>query len=471
MAGMPDAGPPMPLAPSQELMWEFMSALSPGDPTAAREIAAGHRRLHGDIEPAAFRAAVAEVTRRHEALRLVFAVVDHDPLVRVEPELEPPVSVVDLSGLPPDLRDQRVDELLRADRRLTFDLVRGPLWRLHLVRLSPGEHVLAYAFCHLIADGWACHVFVDELVRAYRARIGHSVPPAARAPSFAEVAELQRGEFPDPRAAAAYWRRELTPLPPYLPFPPRTVPPDADVVAEAAVPVRFPPETAQRLRRLAWRLRTTPYAVLMAAYHVLVALRTGTDRVVIGTTTLGRTSHRARQVVGQFTNDLYVSVRISARASLGGTVTQVHRRLAAAEEHAMPYRSLAAAVNPDFAGRRPWPDNHLFHSYLQAVQPAPRELTFVDLCVRNPGPGRRPEPSPAAVLPARDVPADRLGVWAKRGAPIMLIDDDRGGGSLVYNPAFYDQGMVRQLAVQYQAVVAALAGDPDRRVGTLERLM
>jgi hypothetical protein len=54
----------------------------------------------------------------------------------------------------------------------------------------------------------------------------------------------------------------------------------------------------------------------MAAYHILMAGHTGSERVVISTTTLGRTTNADKLSFGQFTNDLFVSARIRRSAPL-----------------------------------------------------------------------------------------------------------------------------------------------------------
>lgn len=457
-----------PLVPSQELLWEFMSGLCPSDPAGSREVAYGCRRLRGRLDPETLRLAMADVIARQEALRVVFPSLGTDPRQRVLPHLEPPLRVVDLTGAAEPTQWRTVRRLVHDERLEPFDLRNGPLWRAQLMRLSPVDHVLTFTFCHLIADGWSGRVFAEEVVGAYRARSGHGQPLPAKVPSFLDLAELRRPTPAEASARAAYWRRQLLPLPDYLPFPPLEVDPETDVAAERAVPFRFPPDVCQGLRRLAWRLRTTPYVVLLAAYHVLLAVRTGAERVVIGTTTLGRDTAAEKRVIGQFTNDLYVAARIDRRSSLRDCVTAVERALDEALAHLLPYQTLAAAIRPAFAHERPWPDNHLFHSYFQAAPAASPVLEFPELRVEEISLSGEPAPGAPAALRARDVPADQLRVWLKRGAPIVIVDDDRGGGVLVHNPGFFEESLVKGLVTDYLRIVETIVRAPDRTVATVE---
>lgn len=451
-----------PLAPAQELLWEFMTALSPDDPTATREVVSGSCLLEGTLDADLLRVAVDDVAGRHDVLRMTVPVRGPDPLVRIRPLIDVEFLENDLSGMPEHQRREEAAHVAARDQHRTFDLERGPLWQVRLLRLSPTEHVFSYVFCHLVADGWASRVFVEEVVRAYRVREGGGVPPDERAWGLADISRWQRRLLDDLPNRAAFWREQLTPLPGYFPFPALPTTPETNLVAETAEPFRFSPEVVQGLRRVAWRARTTPYVVLMAAHHVVLARRTGSRRVIVATTTSGRDAKHARRAIGQFTNDIHVAVRVDPAAPCLDVVRDVHRAVEAAERNALPYKALAAAVNPAFADSRPWPDNHLFDAYFQADPPAPADLELPGLAVRwAPFDGRgTSEGRPP--LPAGAVPPERVRVWTKHGCPDVIVDDAREGGAFVYNPSFYDGDFVRGLVAEYTEVVEAVVATPPR---------
>src|SRR6478735_2972042 len=78
--------------------------------------------LRGALDEDALRAALADLSVRHEALNITF------PRVVTEP----------------------------------FDLVSGPLLRTELVVLSPSEHVLTLTAHHIVVDGWSIAVLVRD---------------------------------------------------------------------------------------------------------------------------------------------------------------------------------------------------------------------------------------------------------------------------------------------------------------------
>ncbi|MGV9380434.1 condensation domain-containing protein [Nonomuraea sp. NPDC003707] len=453
-----------PLSASQELLWEHMAALSPGDPGAAPEVAVCLRELLGPLDPELFRRAVAEVAARHDPLRMRFVTTGRDPLVVIEPGVETPLGFADLSALPGDRQEKELSKLCAETSGQPFDLGRAPLWRAWLVRLSSQRHVLIAAFFHLVADGWSTRVFAEEAAAWYGSLTGRSPAPSEVCAGFPEIFAMQARELAETAARREFWRRSLRPVPKPVAYPVRSIDPRTDVRATEAVRFRFAAHVGRRLRGIAWRARTTEYVVLLTAYHILHRRRTDAERIVIGTTTLGRSGSPARRLIGQFTNDVYMATDIRGESSLADTVRQVHDALEAAMTNAVSFKSLAGAANPDFAAERPWPDLHLFDSYLQAEPPAAPDLEVAGLRVRQ---LRIGQGDAGSVLRAGDVPASRLPIWIKKSAPFMLIDDDRLGGALVCNPGFFEEGLAKELVAEYVEIVEALAEDPSMPVAAV----
>jgi len=133
-----DRGAPLPLSFAQRRLW-ILEQLDPGNPTYNLPAAVA---LRGHLDLRAFRAAARGLVRRQEALRTTFRQVGGEPVQVVEEDLPPAFALVDLGALEPEDGRSRAQELARRESRRPFDLVRGPLLRLLLLRLgadSPGS--------------------------------------------------------------------------------------------------------------------------------------------------------------------------------------------------------------------------------------------------------------------------------------------------------------------------------------------
>src|SRR4029079_11384925 len=107
-----------------------------------------------------------------------------------------------------------------------FDLERGPLARLLLVRLEAAEHAALFVLHHAIADGWSIGILVRELTALYA---GFAARLRARLPAclpelpirYADFAVWQRGWLSGEVLASqlAYWRERLAGAPALLALP------------------------------------------------------------------------------------------------------------------------------------------------------------------------------------------------------------------------------------------------------------
>ncbi len=65
------------------------------------------------------------------------------------------ISFVDFSDLPDDKRSGKITELINSDSRLRFDLEKGPLFRLYLVKQPIWMSLFPHEHPHIIFDGWS----------------------------------------------------------------------------------------------------------------------------------------------------------------------------------------------------------------------------------------------------------------------------------------------------------------------------
>ena len=149
-----------PLARSQEALWEFLSCFAPDDPGALGYNVFDTATWDGPVDPEVFRAAVGDVMRRHDALRIVFARTGLDPSIRVLDEVDTSITFADLSAHPAQRRAAIQASLLGYEQSRAYNIHQGPLWRCSLLRLDGERHLVAVSLFHMIADGWSTGVFL-----------------------------------------------------------------------------------------------------------------------------------------------------------------------------------------------------------------------------------------------------------------------------------------------------------------------
>lgn len=204
-----------PVSSSQEGLW-FIEQMAPG--TTAYTVAVGCS-LRGELDISALEGAFAAVTGRHEALRMAFpAGPDGAPVVVIAEPAAPGLRVIDMTANGGPAADQQ-GALHRAAVDFAaepLDLATGPLFRQALIRADAGHHVLVLAVHHIIADGWAVELLVQEILAAYDALCAGRPMALPELPvQYGDYAVWQRERLADSRWAASvsYWRGQLAELP------------------------------------------------------------------------------------------------------------------------------------------------------------------------------------------------------------------------------------------------------------------
>ena len=207
-----------PLSYAQRRLW-FLQQLSGQTATYNIPLVI---HLDGPVDSDALRAALTDVTDRHEALRTVFVERDNRPVQRVLTTADHPVDYRVL-----DVAETELADAVQAEVTRGFDLAADFPLRAALLRVAPDRHVLALVFHHIAADEWSVPPFVQELTAAYTARSQGQAPDWQPLPvQYLDYAQWQSQMLGDPLDAAstgarqiAYWKAALAGIPDELPLP------------------------------------------------------------------------------------------------------------------------------------------------------------------------------------------------------------------------------------------------------------
>ncbi len=337
-----------PTSLGQRRMW-LLAEMDPGEPTYNITWALW---LDGPLDVGALQQAWDAALARHEALRTTFRNESGVPLQVIEDEPEArPLLVSSVAERPAAEREAAAIERIRHLARIPFDLATGPLARAALVRLSSSAHVLAVVMHHIVADGWSFRILFDELSADYEAISQGGDAVTAEPPiQYADFAiwQIEHAEDGGYVPAGRFWRAELAGAQPALPLPTDGPYPARQTFAAEDVVTAIDADLADSLRALAARQGTTLFAVLLAAYAVVLARLTGSDDLLIAVPMAARTSPETESVVGLFMNTVPIRVRIDRDGTLGDLVRAVHNTAARALEHQeLPFANVVELVRPD----------------------------------------------------------------------------------------------------------------------------
>ncbi|MFK0195972.1 condensation domain-containing protein, partial [Kitasatospora sp. NPDC090308] len=430
----------LPLSHAQRRMW-FLQNLD-GDGATYNVPLVVH--VTGPLDRDALRTAVRTVSERHESLRTVFTERDGSVFQQV---LDAPaaaeaieVRTVTAAGL---------DAAVQAAVRRGFDLATERPLRVTVLELGPEEHVLVLLFHHIAGDEWSMNPFVEELTAAYT---GTELPPLAV--QYADYTLWQQELLAEGPGSLLerqldHWRQALAGLPEELALPldhPRT-----PVAAHRGDTVygQVPPAVYRGLREAARSTGTTTFMLLQAAVATLLHRLGAGEDIPLGAPVAGRSDSGLDRLVGFFVNTVVLRTDLSGDPTFAELLGRVREfDLAAFAHQDLPFDRLVEAVNPPrVPGRHP-----LFQvmlGYQHSDGQAGRLLG----------------------LESRIVPSEL-------GAAKFELDfnfEETSSAEEIdiafeYAADLYDRGTAEALLERLLAVLAQVAEDPHRRVGSLDVL-
>ncbi|MFP2902949.1 condensation domain-containing protein, partial [Corallococcus sp. 4LFB] len=335
----------LPLSFAQQRLW-FLDQLEPGSafyniPTAVR--------LSGALDVAALRRTFTELVRRHESLRTTFRAQEGQPVQVVAPAAEVPLAQVDLSS---DANaEARAQALAEEEVRRPFDLERGPLFRVTLIRLSDTEHVLLLSVHHIVSDGWSRGVLIREVGTLYGAFSTGQPSPLPELPvQYADYAAWQRGWLRGEvlEAQLGYWKQQLAGAPHALELPTDKPRPAMQTFRGTSRSVTLPAALRDALWELSRQEGATPFMTLLAAWQVVLSRYSGQDDISVGTPIAGRNRAELEGLIGFFINTLVLRTRLDGNPSFRQTLRQVREVALGAYAHQeVPFEKLVEELKPE----------------------------------------------------------------------------------------------------------------------------
>jgi acyl-CoA synthetase (AMP-forming)/AMP-acid ligase II/pimeloyl-ACP methyl ester carboxylesterase len=449
------AGPPapkeaevfvMPCSISQHRFW-LLDQLYPGNSALNIPLAA---RFTGPLDIAVLERALNAIVNRHEVLRTSFAVVDGEPKQVIKTEISFQMGIVNLGDVPPEKREERVDQEMVAEAARPLSLEHAPIFRAVLLRLTPEDNVLMLTLQHIVCDGWSNGLIIREVGLFYNALLDGkpaNLPPLTL--QYADFALWQREWLKTPQFQKQldFWNETLKGDLPVLDMPtdyPRQLGQDYTAFIESLL---LPASLSDSLKRLCVDLDVTLFMVLFATYVTLLYRYTGQTEFVIGTTAANRNRTELEHLIGLFANPLILRPEISGEMSFRELAVRLRdHSLNGFAHQEVPFEVILEQLQERKSGTlKPMIQTHFL--YQKAfMEPA----TYGDLAIK---PMRSVSPGSTFEL--------TYGI-VERPEGIRL--------QMEYHTALYKNSTIRRLLGHFRTLLEAAVQDPDALVSEMPLL-
>ncbi|MER5649307.1 amino acid adenylation domain-containing protein [Streptosporangium sp. NPDC002524] len=430
----------VPLSYAQRRLWLIDQILREDDgPREAYHLPLAVH-LSGELDVDALRAAIGDVTARHESLRTVFAEHEGAPYQRILPP-EEARPVLEITTCPPG-------EVIARP----FDLATEIPLRVALIPEGENEHLLLAVFHHIAFDEWSFGPFARDVANAYAARLDGAAP-ATEAPAvqYADYTLWQRELLGDPvdpgsphARQLAYWAKALSGMPEEIPLPVDRPRPATVGQRGGTTTWELPAPLVGRLRGLARGAQASMFMVCQSAVAALLHRTGAGEDIPLGSPVAGRTDEAAGDLVGFFVNTLVLRADTSGDPSFAELLARVRDTdLAGLANQDLPFEALVEALRPSrVPGRNP-----LFQVMVGYENQAMGDVRFPGLRQRE------------ALFSPPAAKFDLDFIFRERGEELHLVVD--------YSADLFDPATIDTMIGALVGVLEAVAADPEARLSDL----
>ena len=407
-------------------------------------------KLTGPLDTGALEQSVNELVRRHESLRTFFSVVDGQPVQVITASLTITLPIVDLSSIPDAERESAALRLATEEARRPFDLSRGPLLRVTLLRLAEQEHCLLLTIHHIVSDGWSLSVFFRELSALYEGFSTGKPSPFVELPlQYSDFAVWQRqwltGEVLEEQLS--YWKNQLADAPNVLDLPADRPRPPVQTYRGTRQNLELSQDLTIKLKALSLHEGVTLYVTLLAAFQTLLQRYTQRDDILVGSPIAGRNRIEIEELIGFFVNTLVLRTDLSGDPSFRQLLVRVRKVALDAYVHQdLPFEKLVEELHPQ---------RNLSHSPLFQVMFAFQNVPTTELSLTG--------------LTVNSLNLDRD--TATFDLSLVMVEQAKSlSGTIEYNTDLFDSASIIRMIGHFQTLLESIVADPGIPISRLSLL-
>ncbi|WP_414584620.1 amino acid adenylation domain-containing protein [Scytonema sp. PCC 10023] len=433
----------LPLSFAQERLW-FLYQLEGKSVTYNVPIAL---HLKGDLNITALSQAIAEILRRHEALRTTFKMVNGLPVQVIAPStLDLKLPILDLGS-----NWDSVQQFATNEAQQPFDLEEGPLVRLNLLRLDQNSYVLLLVVHHIVIDGWSAGIFINELTILYKAFSTGAPSPLPELPiQYADFAYWQRQWLSEKLLLSQinYWKQQLAAPLPVLELPTNRTRPAIQTFQGAMQSFVLPKLLSESLKSLSQQEGVTLFITLLAAFGTLLYRYTGQEDIIVGSPIAGRNVSDIEGLIGFFVNTLALRSDLSGNPTFGGLLKRVREVALGAYTHQdLPFEKLVEELQPE---------RNLSHTPLFQVMFALQRNPIMQV----------------QELDGLTISLQKMdGGVAKFDLTLSMVETEQGlTGMFEYNTDLFDADTIERMAGHFQKLLEGIVANPQQQISQLPLL-
>jgi amino acid adenylation domain-containing protein len=289
--------------------------------------------LKGSLNETAIQDALQYLVKRHEAIRSVFSTDGR--FMTVFKELPILINHQDASSFSGVEKVKTVKDYLSADANYVFDLLKGPLLKVGLIKLSEAEYHLVITGHHIVCDGWSLGIMLQELGSIYSATINNTNHNLPKAESFCNYAIEQQAYLESEAHSIneTFWLNQFKGEVPQLTLPTDFPRPQFRTFKSDRIDLPMDINLVDALKKTGLKQGSSFVTTLLSAFEIFLYTQTGQNSIVLGLPSADQAASGKIQMIGHCVNLLPLRSEIDANTSFNDYLKLRKPQLFDAYEH------------------------------------------------------------------------------------------------------------------------------------------
>ncbi|UHO38304.1 amino acid adenylation domain-containing protein [Chryseobacterium capnotolerans] len=284
----------------------------------------------------------------------------------------------DLSEMNKDQQEELISEMTHKDRFEVYDLAKGSLFRIYLFKLSEQHYTCLFSNHHAILDGWSMPIFLTLIHEAYLKLIKNQELSPAPDAAYAEAQKYLQNHKD---SNAGFWKdymgllEDREDISGWIKESKKNIDLSEykQIVDHRSIKMSIVGEQYQQLKKFTAKNGFTINAVLQYLWHKQLAVYSGTQSTVVGTTVSGRSIpvDGIESSVGLYINTLPLIVS-HTEGKVADMISEIQNRISELNTH-----SSVNLASLQHDGRRIFSSLFVYENYPAPKGDEDNELSFV----------------------------------------------------------------------------------------------
>jgi amino acid adenylation domain-containing protein len=307
--------------------------------------------VSGDFNRDAFQQTVQTLVDRHEILKTVFITVDGEPRQKIIRDFSFDLEVIDHRYLDGEVKQEKTRHRYYEIANWVFDLEKGPLFRIVMIRLEEGQFLLVINMHHIITDGWSEQIIYREFVTLYNSfNLGNQITLPPLKFQYKDYTQwhnsmIVEGHFDQ---SGSYWLDKFKDKPNGIELPTDHSRKPVQTFNGGRVSFSISKEEGVQLYALSQAQGATYFMSVLTLLNIFLYKYTGQDDIIVGAPIANRKHPELHNMIGFFVNTLVYRNKMDPAQSFTDVLANIKKEaLTSYEYQDFPFDLLMERLEPD----------------------------------------------------------------------------------------------------------------------------